>query len=263
MNDAQFVETQEHRRFAEFCNACRQYRYIGLCYGAPGVGKTVSAARYSDWERLQQLSNLKRSDIPEAPHAFANHALFYTVAVTGSPGQLERDIQFRRGQLNYVLVAARERHSVNWQWQWSPQDLVELIIIDEADRLGTKLLEQVRDIYDRSQIGVVLVGMPGIEKRLARYPQFYSRIGFVHHFRPLAQTEMRQVLPKMWQAMPHDHDCLSDEVMLTIMRITGGNFRLMQRLLTQVDRIMRVNGLPAASKEAVETARESLIIGVT
>jgi len=40
MNKQQnFIETKEYKRFAEFCDACIKYRYIGIGYGLPGVEK--------------------------------------------------------------------------------------------------------------------------------------------------------------------------------------------------------------------------------
>ncbi|HDY9665316.1 TPA: ATP-binding protein, partial [Staphylococcus argenteus] len=41
-----------------------------------------------------------------------------------------------------------------------------------------------------------------------------------------------------------------------------GSFRLIHRLFSQIDRIMDVNGLDKISTEVVETARDSLIIGI-
>lgn len=55
------------------------------------------------------------------------------------------------------------------------------------------------DLHDRERIGLILMGMPGIEKRLARYAQLYSRVGFVHPFRSFGGEEQREVIVKQLQ----------------------------------------------------------------
>jgi hypothetical protein len=41
----------------------------------------------------------------------------------------------------------------------------------------------------------------------------------------------------------------------------GGNFRLLTRLLTQIERVLSVNELHLVSTAVVEAARDSLVIG--
>lgn len=50
--------------------------------------------------------------------------------------------------------------------------------------------------------------------------------------------------------------------MSAVARITQGNFRLLQRLIAQIERLLAINGFKLVSKELVEVARESLVIGI-
>ena len=56
--DLDFVITEQHRRFAEFADACRRERYIGVCYGPPGAPRSTSSTRRSRRlsERIEELT---------------------------------------------------------------------------------------------------------------------------------------------------------------------------------------------------------------
>lgn len=260
------IVTKEHRRFVEFCEACRRYRYIGLCYGSPGVGKTLSARAYAQWDRIETLLAGLLQDLPADPTILPCRTIVYTPEVTNTPNTTRRQVQCLRNDLTGLIHAMRQRleGANHFAITYNLPDLTELIIVDEADRLKMTSLEQIRDFYDRNSLGLVLIGMPGIEKRLARYPQFYSRVGFVHHFKPLSAEEMQFILQHKWQQLGlqlHLDDFTDVEATAAITRITGGNFRLLQRLFNQIDRVMEINHLRLVTKEVVEAARELLVIG--
>jgi DNA transposition AAA+ family ATPase len=105
--------------------------------------------------------------------------------------------------------------------------------------------------------------MPGLERRLIRYPQLYSRIGFAHEFRPLANRELLDIITEHWHELGLQlrSGTLDDpDAIAAVARITGGNFRLIQRLFVQINRIVAINNLTTVTHDVVETARASLII---
>ena len=105
--------------------------------------------------------------------------------------------------------------------------------------------------------------MPGFDRQLARYPQLYSRIGFAHQYKPLDPEDIPAVLTHYRQQLGlHDTNLDPDgELVGTIVRITGGNFRLIERLITQVGRLMDINGFHDISPDLITAARQTLVIG--
>ncbi len=77
-------------------------------------------------------------------------------------------------------------------------DYIELVVIDESERLSATAIEHLRDQYDRGDHGLLFIGMPGIEKTFSRYPQLYSRVGFAHHYWPLTGEELTFILTRHW-----------------------------------------------------------------
>ena len=271
MTDAsRFVLTKEHTRFAEFCDACRRYRYIGLCYGQPGVGKTLSARHYAVWDHVEKANSeaaaTRRND-PRPPLKSLQPVLncrtvFFTPKITNSALIINSQLHSVRTALGRRIEEFHERWGEELPRRL-PREYTELIIIDEADRLKVPTLEQLRAIYDEDRLGLVLIGMPGIEKKLSRYAQLYSRVGFVHQFRTLTGEELQSIIEHRCRELFPAVDKPDAEAIGTIGRITGGNFRLMERLFDQIQRIVEINELDCISADLVQAARETLVIGVS
>lgn len=280
-----FVETKSYRRFGEMCDACRRTHVVGLGYGPPGTGKTESAKQYAQWslfkpflpEPLITFTGRNTADglYPYRPLTFTSAPLdaplqacrtvFYTPPVSASVARLEKEVLTLFAAFSYLVEAANQHHQGREEFLVTRRfsHLIELLIVDEANRLKDAGLELMRDFADRGEFGLVLLGMPGLEKRLMRAPQLYSRIGFAQEIEPLSDEETRDFLHKRWRhrVQAHSDDFTDKEAVAAILRISKGNIRLIERLMMQVEHVLVANQLQVVTKEVVETARQNLIIG--
>lgn len=260
-----FIATKEHRRFVEFADAVRRERYIGLCYGPAGVGKTLSARRYAHWDLAEPLLETwgprEDSDAKVYAALARSRTVFYTPAVRATFKQVVAELS----ELTARVDVSIEQHATAGRlWRPRRHSHLELLIVDEADRLPPVALEHLRDRFDRETMGLLLVGMPGLERRLAAYPQLYSRIGFAHQYRPLAEDELTFVLTRHWKRLGlslDPGDFTDHQAIAAIARTTRGNFRLLQRLFTQIERVLKINGLAVITSDVVDAARSTLVIG--
>jgi hypothetical protein len=78
------------------------------------------------------------------------------------------------------------------------------------------------------------------------------------------EEETRWLLQQRWIHLGMNirvDDFTDTEALAAIVRITGGNFRVIHRLLMQIERILEINHLQTVTKEVVEKARERLVLG--
>jgi replication-associated recombination protein RarA len=88
-------------------------------------------------------------------------------------------------------------------------------------------------------------------------------VGFVHEFKPFSQTDVWQLLRVRSSpsavSLPHE-DLIDEEAIAMLSRIMQGRFRLLHRVLTQIGRVMEINGLDKLTREVVEAAGERLVV---
>jgi|GEM_PF-3212835 len=87
-----------------------------------------------------------------------------------------------------------------------------------------------------------------------------------HQYRPLGQDELLFVLQRHWRSLGKTldpEDFTDAQAIAAIARVTRSNFRLLERLIPQIQRVLKINELDTITNDVIEGAQSTLVIGVT
>ena len=112
-----------------------------------------------------------------------------------------------------------------------------ILIIDEAQNLSEKLLEEIRLLTDletnnEKLMNLILVGQPELKETLslARLEQLTQRIRFRFHIGPLSEDEMREYIYHRLKIAGAKDDIFTEGSMPVLYKYTGGIPRLLNAI---------------------------------
>lgn len=173
-----FTTTQVARRVLSALSYAQSTADLGVIYGAAGVGKTMAAREYA--------------------HQHSNVWLVTVTPATAALGAfLERIAGVCGVRLSSRRCATMETAIINRMTESGG-----LLIVDEAQHLKTRTVEEARALYDASGAGLVLMGNELVYSQMhgsvrsAAFAQLFSRIGKRVHLTSVPKSDAGVLLKK-------------------------------------------------------------------
>lgn len=212
---AKFVEVTNVGRFLAGCDRVEHRgapeKSWQLVMGEPGYGKTRTLA----WHTLHTDSIIIRA---KAGWTY-NWMLRDLVTELGLLPQRSKEKLYDQVT---TACAIQQKH----------------IIVDEIEHAmaDRKIIEGFRDISDEVEVPIIIAGMKGVERRLKRYPQIYSRIACVTEFRPCSLADVQKCCDDLLEID------VADDIAPLVLAHTGGRLRDIMNYLAELERIGKRKG---------------------
>ncbi|WOF75344.1 ATP-binding protein [Parvibaculaceae bacterium PLY_AMNH_Bact1] len=119
------------------------------------------------------------------------------------------------------------------------------VVVDEIEHAmhDTKVIEMLRDISDLTETHIIIGGMTGVDKKLKRYQQIYSRITDVMRFEMCTVKDVHRVCESLAEASSGVPLKIEDDLVNAIHARTEGRLRSVLNAVKEVERHARKGGL--------------------
>jgi hypothetical protein len=224
-----FIKTTVVDDVFDIAKTCHVENEIGVCYGDAGIGKTFAVKKYT---------------IDNAGVILVEADLGYTPKVLFS--EIHKQLGFDGcGTIHGMFLDILDKLKASGR----------LIIIDEAEHLPYKSLELLRRIYDKANVGILLLGMPRLimnlkgEKR--QYAQLYSRVGIATKLNTLTDDDKKSIIATIIPNYKSIYPSLSS--------YCAGNTRVLTKLLVRAVRIAEINNIDV-NEDVIQASISQIIM---
>lgn len=241
------VQLEQVKQLHNWLEGKRRSRQCCRVVGESRTGKTIGCNAY----RLRHKPIQETGKPPIVPVVYIE------------PPQDCGSIDLFRAIIEYLKYKVQSREKVRELRSRAMKVLercqVETLIIDEADRLKPKTFADVRDIFDKRNISVVLVGTDRLDNVIKRDEQVHNRFRACYRFGKLTGTEFEQVV-KIWERdilrLPIPSNLHAKNMLKILGQATGGYIGLLDMILRETAVRALEKGLGKINLETLKEVAE-------
>lgn len=230
-----FFESRDAMAVLGVCQSCQAYIGLGIVVARSGYGKTYALRQYA---KLGKVAYIECDD---------------TMSCRDLVEAVERSLGIPSG---YGTIWRR----VNGIREFFNTNKGYLLVVDEADKLVSKhtqkKMEVLRAIFDQSDVGLVIAGEPRLEAQIKTYlNRMANRVDFYACLRGLSPSEVEGYLQD-FQVTPE----AMVELKARACNMQTGCFRLLDRTLSNVSRILAERGEDTVTVKVIEQASAMMML---
>jgi len=122
------------------------------------------------------------------------------------------------------------------------------IIVDEADRLDLRRIEDLRDVHEATGVSIVLIGEEGFYQKLKSRQRIYSRVAEIINFAPVDKADII-----LYAAQAADLK-VSPEAAAYLAAEVHGSFRLVHNMVSKLEFFAKASNVQIIDLEALAGA---------